>query len=183
MGVAAFRFVGGRLCLDFVATLGKRGIVDLERLRTPADLARWAVEAGLCRTAPAVVDADLSAARTLREAIHRLVTGSGRRPAPADLRTVNDRARRRPVPTLGWSASGFHATSHVADAHDVLAAAAADAVTLLTGPDAERVRKCLAPDCTLLFVDQSQNGRVWCAMNACGAKAKMRSLRERRRSQ
>jgi predicted RNA-binding Zn ribbon-like protein len=178
----AFRFVGGRLCLDFVATLGQRGITDLERLRTPADLARWAVEAGLCERPPAVRDPDLSAARTLREAIHRLVTRSDDPPARTDLRTVNELAGRPPAPTLTWSPAGLVATSQVTDADGLLAATAADAVSLLTGQDAGRVRKCQAPDCTLLFVDQSQNGRAWCAMNACGAKAKMRTLRERRRS-
>jgi predicted RNA-binding Zn ribbon-like protein len=186
-----FRFVSGRLCLDLVATLGKRGIADLERLRTPADLARWAVAAGVCPIPPTATDADLTAARTLRESIHRLVTPLVAPPATplftppatADLHTVNHWAAHQPAPTLTWSPAGFQTASPFADARDVLAAAAIDTISLVSGPEAGRIRTCQASDCTLLFVDQSQNGRAWCAMNVCGARAKMRSLRERRRNQ
>src|SRR5689334_25292833 len=89
---SGFRFIGGRLCLNFVATLGKRGTQDLERLRTPDDLARWAVEAELAPAAPRLGQPDLAAAVALREAVYRLVTvarlGEGT-PAAADLHVVN----------------------------------------------------------------------------------------------
>ena len=42
-----FRFTSGRLCLAFCATVGERWRRSFERLRTPADLTRWLVEAGL----------------------------------------------------------------------------------------------------------------------------------------
>jgi predicted RNA-binding Zn ribbon-like protein len=36
-----------------------------------------------------------------------------------------------------------------------------------------RVRRCAAPDCRQTFVDHSKNGsRKWCAMRACGNRAK-----------
>lgn len=44
---AGFRFIGGRPCLDFVATLGKRHTTPVEKLPEPAALARWFELAGL----------------------------------------------------------------------------------------------------------------------------------------
>ena len=42
-----FPFRSGRLCLDFAATLGSRGQLNLERLREPGDLERWLAKADL----------------------------------------------------------------------------------------------------------------------------------------
>jgi predicted RNA-binding Zn ribbon-like protein len=55
---------------------------------------------------------------------------------------------------------------------------ARDGIDLLSGPDAESIRECEDPACTLLFVDTSRSHRRrWCSMNSCGARAKMRTLR------
>jgi predicted RNA-binding Zn ribbon-like protein len=58
-------------------------------------------------------------------------------------------------------------------AADLLAVPARDAVDLLAGAEAARVRMCAGDDCTLLFVDESWAGnRHWCSMAACGARSK-----------
>src|SRR5690242_4075684 len=131
---SGFRFIGGRLCLNFVATLGKRGTQDLERLGTPDDLARWAVEAELAPTAPRLRQPDLAAAVALREAVYRLVTvarlGEGT-PAAADLDLVN-RAAARPRPTaMSWDGDRFTRTRAALTGPDLLAAVAADTIDLL----------------------------------------------------
>ena len=61
-----FHWKSGRLCLDFVATVGERWRRSFERLLTPDDLARWLVESGMLAVAPEVSDRQLAAARTLR---------------------------------------------------------------------------------------------------------------------
>jgi len=175
----AFPFIGGRSALNFVGTLGKRGSGDIERLRTPDDLARWADEAGLGRVT--ATTADLEAARLLREATYGLVLATlGRAPArPADVALVNEwAAYETSVPALVLRSGTLHRNDPESPASVVLAAVARDAIDLLTGPEAASVRDCEDPTCTLLFVDTSRSHRRrWCSMDRCGARAKMRALR------
>ena len=167
-----FRWFGGRPALDFVATLGKRDTAVVERIPTPADLARWFHEADL--GAVTVSTEDLRDAVELREALYGLFTNTG-----ADLATVN-RWAERPVPggRIERGESGLRRVRPRMTAADLLSLLARDAVDLLTGPDAERVRMCAGDDCTLLFVDESRAGnRRWCSMEACGARSKMARYR------
>jgi predicted RNA-binding Zn ribbon-like protein len=177
-----FHWKSGRLCLDFVATVGERWRRSFERLRTPADLGRWLVEASLLAAPPRVRRGQLEDARVLREAIYRVakLAGAGR-PDPRDVAEVNAWAARPPLaPQLGddgrsltWSADRPVTAA--------LATIARDAVELLSGPLAARVRECAAPDCALLFVDTSRPGRRrWCSMAACGNRTKTAAYRRRR---
>lgn len=175
----AFPFIGGRATLNFVGTLGKRSTTQLERLRTPEDLARWAELAGLGTIS--ADEADLGAAKLLREALYGLVLSTlGRAPArPADVRIVNRWAvQDPPAPALAIRSGALHRNDPAPTASAVLAAIARDGVELLTGPEAASIRECEDPTCTLLFVDTSRSHRRrWCSMNVCGARNKMRTLR------
>ncbi|SFH63606.1 CGNR zinc finger domain-containing protein [Actinopolymorpha cephalotaxi] len=45
----------------------------------------------------------------------------------------------------------------------------------------ERLKVCAAPDCRWVFYDRSPGSKgVWCSMRTCGARHKMRAMRERR---
>lgn len=192
--VMAFPFIGGRPCLDFVATLGKRHGTPVERLPDTAALARWITEAGLTGgpEAPTAAAADLAHARELREALYRLVRGGmdGRTPDPADVVRVNEAAARPdlipqlavredegeggPLPAPLWQAR------HPAPA--ALATVARDAVLLVSGPLLARVKECENPACSLLFLDDSQaRRRRWCSMERCGNLAKIAGYRSRAR--
>jgi Putative stress-induced transcription regulator len=54
-----FHWKSGRVCLDFVATVGERWRRSFERLLSPADLDRWFIESGLLKTPPARPDDSL----------------------------------------------------------------------------------------------------------------------------
>jgi predicted RNA-binding Zn ribbon-like protein len=179
-----FHFKSGRLCLDFAATVGERWRRSFERLRDPSDLGRWMVEAGLLEREPQVTAPQLAAARRLREAIYRTarLAGSGT-PDTGDLELINDAAARPPLaPRLGsdgrrlaWLASE--------PVEAALATIARDAIDLVSGPLAARVRECARPDCALLFVDTSRPGRRrWCSMAACGNRTKTAAYRRRKRA-
>jgi predicted RNA-binding Zn ribbon-like protein len=57
------------------------------------------------------------------------------------------------------------------------------AVELLTSSEVRRVKQCPEADCGWLFLDTSKNGsRVWCSMESCGSRAKMRRQRALKRS-
>jgi predicted RNA-binding Zn ribbon-like protein len=178
----AFRFSSGRLCLDFVATVGERWRRSFERLRAPEDLGRWFVEALMLDVAPRVGRHELDEARELREAIYRLAKPGGPGvPSAGDLDAINRWAAQPPLApqlrgdgrTVSWGAR--HPT------RASLATIARDTIDLVSGPWAARVRECAAPVCALLFVDTSRPGqRRWCSMKACGNRSKTAAYRRRR---
>jgi predicted RNA-binding Zn ribbon-like protein len=179
----AFVFRSGRLCLALCATVGERWQRSFERLRTPADLARWYVEAGVLEQAVPVSPSGLANARRLREAVYRIAKDliAGRQPSAADEKIVNAAAAMpSPVPQMrraaGWlllPARGGNAAA--------LSTVARDAVELFTTPLHQRIRECAAGDCGLLFLDMSPPGeRRWCSSTNCGTKARSAAYRRRR---
>jgi len=174
-----FRFRGGRIALDLTASLvGRKRAQPTDLLGTPADLARWLAAAGLGPVTPPPEPADLAAAHELREAIYRLVVDRihHRSLAAADRSVVNRRAAQ-PAPAPQLTADGGQAWIGT-DAPTLLAAVARDAVALVGGEEAERLRICAA--CPIVFLDTSRAGvRRWCSMLACGNRAKVREFRER----
>lgn len=68
---------------------------------------------------------------------------------------------------------------HAVDA--ALSTLARDAMALLASPQAQHVKECAHPDCSLLFLDDSQaRRRRWCSMNRCGNLTKIANYRSRR---
>ena len=178
-----FHFLGGRPSLDFVATQGERWRRNFERLREPADLGRWAVEAGLLAEPPPVTAADLASAQQLREAIYRTAKLAGEgTPAAADVELINDWAARPALaPRLSAEGADVELMPGPDPASALLSTLARDAIDLVTGPFAHRVRECGSDTCALLFVDTSRPGRRrWCSMEGCGNRAKTKDYRKRK---
>ncbi len=176
-----FPFIGGRPSLNFVATLGRRHAVPVERLPDPEALRRWIGQAYGPAEPYEISAADLTEARTLREALYRVLTAAmrGQRPDPGDVAAVNAAARPPDLtPQLGEGDVRWRADEGVRAA---LSAVARDAILLAGGPLMKRVKKCENPDCSLLFLDDSQaRRRRWCSMERCGNQAKVAGYRARR---
>ena len=182
----AFVLVGGGPALELVATFGRRHAGGVERIPDPDTLARWFVVAGVLDGPPPVTEADLELARRLREAIAALVHSMlGGRPVDhRAVRTVNtcaehpDVAPRLHVGPAGRLAGRPGPGSAVA----ALAGIARNAVRLLGGPQAGRIKVCAHPDCSLVFLDETQGGRRrWCSMERCGNLVKTAGYRTRTR--
>jgi predicted RNA-binding Zn ribbon-like protein len=110
---------------------------------------------------------DLVAARGLRAALRSAVGDPAEDPGEVAV----------PV-RVGLDADGRPALL----AADPLGAVAAAAVALAGDGRWERVKICPADDCRWAFYDRSKNrSRHWCAMSACGTRAKSRAFRERQR--
>lgn len=166
-----------------VATVGDRARLAFDRWRTPQDLARWCVKAGLLDVEPSVDARDLDAARGLRESVYRLLEAlrTSREPHPQDIDHIN-----------GWAAypalapqlcEGGRAVRWVADAplDAVLSTLARDTIALAEGEELSRVRECASPTCSVLFLDASRPGRrMWCSMNRCGNRAKKATFRQKK---
>jgi predicted RNA-binding Zn ribbon-like protein len=178
-----FLFIAGRPCLDLAATVGERWRRSFERLRAPQDLGRWLVEAGFIDERPVVEQTELEAARALRDAIYRTAKLAGKGTlVPGDVAQINTwAARPAPVPRLDAQRRVSWIAERPIEA--ALASIARDAIELLSGPLARRVRECAAEDCALLFVDTSRPGRRrWCSMQGCGNRAKTTTYRRRQAS-
>lgn len=180
----AFPFRSGRLSLNFSATLGMRWRGGVERLRSPDDLARWYREAGLLSVPLAVTPAGLDQARILREAIDAAARAlaCGERPTRTDETVLNSAAARPPlVPRLSGLRSEL-TLPETGGEEAALSTVARDAVDLLTGPQAARIRECASDRCSLLFVDLSRPGlRRWCSSALCGSRQRSAGYRERHR--
>jgi predicted RNA-binding Zn ribbon-like protein len=184
---------GGRPCLDLVNTIRDRRLGGRETLHTPEELATWLRAAGL----PGDPDeADLRAARRLREAIDRLAFPSasaadrGAAIPETEPLTVQEAvevinaavAAVPPVPRLTLDGGGHPvAAPREKSTAAALGRLAVDAIELLTGDDLLRV--CAATDCGVRFVDRSPAGnRQWCSMRRCGNRTKARRHYDRTRS-
>ena len=175
-----FHWKSGRLCLDFVATVGERWRRSFERLLAPEDLARWIAETGMLNVPPKVSRRQLAAARALREAINRLAR-SEIEPQPGDRQELNRWAARVPLaPQFTPQGELVWVADRPVEA--MVATIARDAVDLLSGPLAGRIRECGAADCALLFVDTSRPGhRRWCSTEGCGNRVRTKAYRQRRK--
>ncbi len=175
-----FHWKSGRLCLDFVATVGERWRRSFERLLEADDLARWMVGTGMLREPPRVSGRQLAAGRVLREAINRLAR-PGAEPKRGDLEELNRWASRTPLaPQLTTGNERVWVAARPVEA--MMATIARDAVELLSGPLAERVRECAAPECALLFLDASRPGRrQWCSSSVCGNRIRTKAYRGRQK--
>jgi len=179
---AGFPFRSGALCLDFVATLAKRGMGDRELLGAPEELATWLRVAGLPSARPPITESDVAGARALREAIHAMTRALvDHTPLPVDaIGLVNEAASASPPVTLLGRDGASPVPPESASLEAVLAVVARDTIELFTGNYRQRVRACLGHDCSLFFVDRSRPGsRRWCTMAACGEKASSATYRRR----
>ncbi|MCS3445559.1 MULTISPECIES: CGNR zinc finger domain-containing protein [Bradyrhizobium] len=182
------------LSIKFVNTVAWR-LRDLveDRIATSDSILKWLVDAELAdrrvaaqlrarwKSSPREADTFLNAAHGLREALYQLFVariGGGRADptAVADLnRSLGTGSGGVALGTVGDTLRWLPTTGRVTpDA--LLKPIAWSAVSLLTGPRAERVKQCQDErGCGWLFVDESRaQNRRWCSMGDCGNLAKSR---------
>jgi predicted RNA-binding Zn ribbon-like protein len=177
----SFVFRSGRPSLDFAATLGGRYRQPVERLAEPADLTRWLRQSGVIDISRDPTEAQLAAAKDLREVIYRIAVAviNGTPLGWDDTDLLNHYAAFPPVVRVlrPDRSLGRLAADPVAAA---LSSLARDAIELVSGDQAARLRECATPGCSLLFVDTSRSGvRRWCSMATCGNQDKVQRYRQR----
>lgn len=203
------RLVGGRLCLDFVNTVGgrrkaprrrrsgvKAELVLHEKLNTYLDLVCWARHTALIAERDAhrlirrsiihknEVSAVLERALLFREALYRIFKAvlAGATPSRADIVILNEELLwARMHQQLVTDDQGFrYEWSREDEFERMLWPVAHSAAELLTSADLSRLRECGGEDCGWLFEDSSRNrSRQWCYMEACGNLSKVRRFRSR----
>jgi predicted RNA-binding Zn ribbon-like protein len=180
-----FQFVGGRLALDFVNTVGDRLHAPTRRdyFASPHDLVRWVQASPLGALEPefgGVSRDGVTRTIELRERLYRVCVAfaDGSPPAVRDLDAlardlVRARERQRLVPDAGGLRWDWLRSASALDR--ILDRILFDALDLLTSPAAARVHRCADDRCGWLFLDLSPTGRRrWCSMADCGNRAKAR---------
>lgn len=177
-----FRFRGDHPALDLTATLtGRLKETSRDLLARPEDVVRWLQAAGFECAATMPDGRLLDSARQLREAIYALAMGRlAEHTQPASARMILNEIARLPAAVPEIKADGrarFHG-----EAGSFLALVAREAVGLLGGEMADRVRQCEGDGCAILFLDTSRSGdRRWCSMAACGNRHKVTAFRQRQK--
>ncbi|GAA2789960.1 CGNR zinc finger domain-containing protein [Saccharopolyspora taberi] len=166
----------GATWLDLIATVAKAyGPAPIERLTSADRLDAWFGAKGL-RPAADASDADLSHARSVREALRglALATVRGESWAAGDVEVVNAAlADDRPlVLGAGGRLEGPRTP------REALARIARQAAEHLTGSAARTLRTCGDPECGLLFLDPGGRRR-WCSAEVCGVRHRVRVHRQR----
>ena len=181
------------LCLTFANTRYWRGKpVPTETLSNRADLMRWigqeiGLDEGVARGLMPEAPSAFQEAIGLREMIHGLfvqAAGSGVIGAAvlAELNAALWRAPKREVLSVIGRDRGWAVVTDGPAVTTLLAAVLWSAGDLLLGPRSARVRQCDNPVCGWLFLDDSKSGnRRWCAMSACGNRAKAHRHYEKRK--
>jgi predicted RNA-binding Zn ribbon-like protein len=177
----AFRFLAGRVCIAFTATVGERWNRCFERLVEPKDLSRWLQEAGVSDRRIPISQAQLADARLLREAIYRCAKAltASEELKQRDVALINKWAMEAaPAPQLrGGRIIKWKAAEPVSAALSVIAR---DAIDLFGGKWGGRIRECASETCALLFVDLSRPGkRRWCSSETCGSQSRSAAYRSR----
>jgi predicted RNA-binding Zn ribbon-like protein len=189
--------VGSALALDFCNTTTGRGTdAFVEHLFDYEDLLRWAAHAAILSPAEAArlaatpaTEAEAAFERAM--AVRALLNGtfdriaSGRAPEESDLATLARLyAETWRDATLIAADGGFHwRFERTARADAVIAPVVQSAVDVLTRRDLARLRQCPGVACGWVFLDETKNAnRIWCEMEVCGTRAKLRKRAEARRA-
>jgi predicted RNA-binding Zn ribbon-like protein len=194
-----FDLDGGRVCLDFVNTLGGR---SGEHLHSYADLVAFAAQSDLltpedaawlqaeAERDPKTAAGVLVRAKRLRAAMRGIFSNlaADKTPTESDLGVLNfdlaaSMSHARVLPSQsgdgyvwGWSGRNLDAPIWP------ITRSAADVLT--SEQDRQLVRECSADDCKWLFLDATRNrSRQWCSMQSCGNREKARRHYQRVRSQ
>lgn len=175
-----FRLDNESLVFRYTATLSHRGGSNpFERLTGPDRLRLWLAAGGL-EPGRNPTARELADAIALREAIYRLGVAVSRGAAldGGDASILNAAAvPGYAVPELTDGGMRWRLTGPDA-IRAAVSVIARDAIALLGGEDAERIKTCDGPDCAGLYVDTSRgNNRRWCSMNTCGNRNKKNRMR------
>ena len=198
---AVLPLVGGALAFDLTNTSsGRGGPKWLEHLQTAGDVIDWARHTKILTARDAKklhqrIDADRRlAARLLDEmlALRELIHSVGVNMA------ATSRARARHMDELvrihAACLSGAHlipsASTFVwvwnpmeTPVEAILGPIVLSALSVLTGSDLSRIKRCPGDHCGWLFFDATKNKRRrWCEMEVCGNRAKQKRRRLRGRN-
>ncbi|MFR0357387.1 CGNR zinc finger domain-containing protein [Streptomyces sediminimaris] len=180
------RFDAGTLCLDLVATVGRRPHAPVERMGDVPRLEAWCRGVGLPLRPGYDPPGALRSLHGLRAAAFDIASSAvdGHVPGRQALALVNRLARTHPpVPQLRLTADGARGDpdQELLTVRELLSVVARDLIDLMSD-DARRsrLRACASETCRMIYLDAVRGRpRKWCSMQRCGNQAKAASHRRK----
>jgi predicted RNA-binding Zn ribbon-like protein len=165
------------LALDFVnSAIALPGGQFIDLLGTPEATNQWLFERGLAPADAGVQEMCTTQLRSLREHLRALFAArvAGLPALPAALSAVNDALSGAPTAALlYWDEKNGPYRAAPCPTNEILdralAALAANAADLLTGPDADRLTPCGSAPCNRFLLCHGR--RHWCSIR-CGDRAR-----------
>jgi predicted RNA-binding Zn ribbon-like protein len=190
-------FLASHPALDFVNSFATPNGQAVEWLEDGASFLGWLRAAGLATDADihsyarrfgrGQLDELAATARALREKIRAELANVTAFPNSARLRTALNR--------LMGAGSAYRRLERVDDQLHLIFRERSDdpmqllipiaeaAARLMTEEDANRIRRCAGPSCSIWFLDRTKGGtRRFCSATICGNRAKVAAFRERERA-
>jgi predicted RNA-binding Zn ribbon-like protein len=155
-----------------------------DQLATPAALARWLRTRRLMEPGTRLGNDELQRALDVRHGLHTLaLANNGAAPDPDAVQRLNDALHRAALFLRFGAGSPPDFRAERRDFDTALAAiATVVAVAQLDGRWV-RLKACRGDHCGWAFYDHSPNqAGQWCSMSVCGARAKAREYRKRRKA-
>ncbi len=188
--------IAGAVALDFCNTTTGRGTAAfVEHLFDFEDLMRWSVHAGLLAAPDAAAlqagpetEAAFRRGMALRVLLNGVFDSAARRrpvapAALAELTACHHAAWSEAVLVPAGDGFAWRLPDPGSRPDGVLAPILGSAIAVLTGDQLGRLKACPGQDCGWVFLDESKNGsRVWCEMEVCGTRAKLRRRAALRRT-
>ena len=191
-------FLGSHPAMDFLNTRPTPGGAPIELIGDGRSFAAWLEAAGLLdgrsastiarRFGTAVVDRAAAEARELREWARDWIARWREAPGgtySAEVRRLNDLLQRASCYREMVRANTGHqlVERRRLDSADALIGLVAESIaSLIVTEQADLVKQCAGPGCTLWFVDRTKaHSRLFCSATACGTRAKVAAFRERQR--
>jgi len=166
---------------DFVNTNDIEG--DDDALGTPDRLREWLVASGALRSRAGVSSAEHARTIAVREGLRALGRANNDEPLDAvRIAAMNEAASQLPLVAAIPDPEHWHLEAAGAGVDGFLAGILATLVGAMADGSWSRVKACRNDTCRWLFYDHSRNrSGTWCTMAICGARAKARAYRSRRR--
>lgn len=166
---------GEPVVIELANTLYLDGPTTTDFIETPELAVGWfagSPTACLLERPSRLSRAMIARLRLLRDAVHLLISASIDRaiPSPEALQVVNQHSTSMlSSTTLSWSSTTGPVAEDISSAEGfdaLLGRLAVDCIRLVSGPDAERLRRCASPGCPMFFL-KNHSRRRWCH-NSCG---------------
>lgn len=172
-----YEFVGNNLGVDFVNTeINVRGeLVDL--LLSESDVMQWLEQASI--DVDLVQGMDLGNLLAFRKKARQLLSQIIEKQSIEDelIATLNKYMQNYKMQyQLEHSATEYQLIKHniCQSTADIIGLLAYELANLLSSEQRAYLKRCLNPDCVLMFVDNSRSHkRRWCSMETCGNRAKV----------
>ena len=202
-----WKFIGGRLCLDFVNSVGERkeleekpypeNIIVKDKLENFNDFITWGREIGIITEAERKYLLKLSSSEKketeitfkkaieLRESLFKIIYDviNNKEPHEKMILTLNREysvANENRMLVYMNNKIEWQFSKDPLKPDYLIWVIAESAVKLLSSDLISRVKICAGDDCGWLFLDTSKNkSRHWCDMKDCGNVAKVRRFRKK----